>query len=461
LSTFTTNPRNKTWETVKNALGETVESDDPGTSGGGDATTSLVVTQTFDAAGDVLMIARNGGNGAVTSSFTYDALGRKTSQNDSDSGTSSFSYNAAGDVIGQTDAKNQTISLSYDALGRKWQRATSNSVDGTNMLDTWTYDTAANGYGQLASESHSASSGTYTAFGRTMIYDSLGRLYQRTSSIAGYVYTETTAYDAYGRALQQQDATTQITTAHYTTHGFVDKQLDTRVAGGTLYELLATNERGQATSERRGGSTNLVTTLSYYANTGRLSTLCTNGNSGTCGLQDLSYGYDLAGNLTTRVHSTSGAKTPAEMLTYDALNRLTVSQLGTLSGSSLINIFATQTMTYDALGNLCNQATTGSVTNISQAYSYAGPAGCANHGTSGSAAAVTAISGTTSATYQYDADGNQTTRSDGRTLSYNVLNQIAKAVLSANVTTFEYRGEYRGRSRISAGRPIRRYVTSR
>jgi len=78
------------------------------------------------------------------------------------------------------------------------------------------------------------------------------------------------------------------------------------------------------------------------------------------------------------------------------------------------------------------------VTNTSQTYTYAGPAGCANHGASGSSARVTAISGTVNQTYQYDADGNQTLRGDGRTLTYNALNQAVKAVLSSNTTTFQY-----------------------
>ena len=456
LSTFTTNPRNKSFETQRNALGEVVESDDPGvvSPGAADAaTTNLKVTQTFDAAGDVLTISRNAGNGAVVTTLTYDLLGRKLTHTDADSGQTSFTYNATGDVLSQTDAKNQVIMLAYDALGRKWQRITSNAGDGNNLIDTWSYDTGANGYGQLASESHSASAGTYTAMSRGFVYDNLGRLSQRTTTIAGSSYTETTAYDSVGRARQQQDASGQVTLLHYTTNGFVDAQTDTHTDGASsvlnsdansasqqlLYELLGTNERGQPINERRGGSASLATTLSYYPDTGRLSQVC---SGASCALQDLAYAYDPLGNLTTRVRNYSGSKNPAEMFTYDALNRLNQTQLGTLSGTAssgnLVNVLATQAQTYDALGNLCSQAMTGSLTNTSQTYSYAGPAGCTNHGSAGSSAAVTAISGTTSATYGYDADGNQITRSDGRNLTYNVLNQIASATLGSNVTKFEY-----------------------
>ena len=49
--------------------------------------------------------------------------------------------------------------------------------------------------------------------------------------------------------------------------------------------------------------------------------MCTNGNAGTCGLQDDQYAYDAVGNV-------------------------------------VINVIGTQTMTYDALGNLCTQGMT-------------------------------------------------------------------------------------------------------
>lgn len=458
LNTFATNPRGKTFETIKDELGEVTQTNDPDQAAGGDTTTNLTVTRTFDATGNLIKISRDAGHGPVTSTFVYDDLGRKLSQLDTDSGAASFTYNGAGDLVTQvtqTGALSQTITLSYDAMGRKWQRTTSGAHDGNDLTDTWTYDTATNGYGQLGIENHSGTAAT--SMSRVYSYDALGRMYQRTTTIGATPYVETTAYDSLGRPRQQQDATGHITLLHYTAHGFVDAQTDTHTDGPVstinsdanattqhiLYELLGTNERGQPTSERRGGTANLVTTLGYDANTGRLTQVCSGVN---CGLQDHAYGYDLAGNLTTRVRNYSGTKNPAEMFTYDALNRLTQTQLGTLSGTvasgSLVTIQATQTQTYDSLGNLCTQAATfapGAGTNTSQTYTYAGPAGCANYGTIGSAAAVTAISGTANSTYTYDADGNQLKRSsDGRTLTYNVLNQIAKATLGSSVTTFEY-----------------------
>ncbi|MFT3792940.1 MAG: FG-GAP-like repeat-containing protein [Rudaea sp.] len=454
LSTFVTNARGYSWETIVNPMGEAVQTLDPGTVNG-DTATNLTVTQSYDAMGDVLAITRNAGNGTVTSSFTWDDLGRKLTQTDADSGTTTFTYNAAGDVLTQTDAKGQTIARSYDALGRKWQRvATGTGADWSGTItDAWSYDTQSHGYGQLATETHVGTGDQNLT--RTFTYDGYGRLYQRQHVLSGSgTYTETTALDGYGRPKQQQDATGQITTTHYTTKGFADRQNDTRLTtaaqsqtidaglGGRLYELLQTNERGQPVSEKRGGSTHLQTSLSYYAKDGRLKGVYTNG-SGTTALQDDQYAYDAVGNVTARLKNASSGKSPVEQLTYDGLNRLKQAQLGAWSGAidsgSVINVIGTQAMTYDALGNLCTQVMTGTgVDNTTQTYTYPGPAGCANHGTSGSAARVTQITGTVNQTYQYDSNGNQTTRSDGRTLTYNALNQAVKAQLGGDTTTFQY-----------------------
>ncbi|MFT3792946.1 MAG: RHS repeat-associated core domain-containing protein [Rudaea sp.] len=332
--------------------------------------------------------------------------------------------------------------------------ATGTGADWSGTItDSWSYDTQSHGYGQLATETHVGTGDQNLT--RTFTYDGYGRLYQRQHVLSGSgTYTETTALDGYGRPKQQQDATGQITTTHYTTKGFADRQNDTRLTtaaqsqtidagiGGRLYELLQTNERGQPVSEKRGGSTHLQTSLGYYAKDGRLKSVCTNG-TGTCALQDDQYAYDAVGNVTARLKNASSGKSPVEQLTYDGLNRLKQAQLGAWSGAidsgNIINVIGTQAMTYDALGNLCTQVMTGTgVDNTTQTYTYPGPAGCANHGSSGSAARVTQITGTVNQTYQYDTDGNQTTRSDGRTLTYNALNQAVKAVLGGDTTTFQY-----------------------
>src|SRR5258708_35800419 len=151
-----------------------------------DTGAGLLVINKHNAAGDLLAVTRNAGNGNVVTTVKYDSLGRKTSISDPDAGTTSFTYNAAGDVLTQKDAKNQTVTQFYDAMGRRWKRTTSGAVDGNNLTDQWTYDTA--GLGLLASETRTP---TNTAtYGRTFSYDVYGRLYQRSTPFARHSYLE-------------------------------------------------------------------------------------------------------------------------------------------------------------------------------------------------------------------------------------------------------------------------------
>jgi RHS repeat-associated protein len=428
LVTTTSSPRNASfiWSQTINALGEVISTQDPTVTG--DTTVGLTVTTTYYAAGDVHTIQRDAGSGTITSSFAYDELGRKTSQSDPDSGNTSFTYNAAGDVISQFDQKGQTITVSYDALGRKWQRATSNAADGNNLTDTWTYDTSANGYGQLASESRSATSSAAIAFSRSVVYDAYGRLRTRTTTIGITAYTESTAYDANGRVLAQQDASGYKVTPAYSANGYTQTLTDSRI--GTLYQLLTTTARGQVASDQRGGSTTLQSELTYYANTGRLSTVCS-GASGTCNLQDLAYSFDAAGDLSMRTRAFHGAST-AEAFTYDALNRVTLAQLVKISGS-VVTPYPTLTLTYDKLGNICTKTP---INSSAITYTYAGLAGC-THNSLGSPHAVIFANSTS---YGYDADGNQINNGNfpgARAISYNALNQVTQSTDGITVT-FQY-----------------------
>lgn len=432
LTSTASNPRNASWiasQTV-NALGEVVQTIDPsdtsktGTGGTGIAATGMTVTMTYEPAGNVSTIVRDGGSGTITSSFAYDIYGRKTSQVDPDTGSSFFTYNGAGELTQQQDNEGQIINLSYDAMGRKWQRATASAHDGNDITDNWNFDTASNGYGQLASEARSSSA--TLAFKRTLSYDVYGRLSKRVTKIGANTYGESTAYDSIGRMKSQQDASGYSVASTYTANGYVSQLTDSRF--GTLYELLTTTKRGQVASDRRGGSSSLLSTLTYNDQTGRLNTVCSGTSS--CNLQDLQYLFDYAGNLTARTRAYHGAQT-AETFTYDALNRLLNAQLVKITGS-VPSPIPTLTLTYDKLGNICTKTP---ISSLTVTYQYAGLAGC-THFSGGSPHAVI-YANTTG--YGYDGAGNQTTSDTGRAISYNAFNQVTRSVENdVVVVSFQY-----------------------
>ncbi|HET8941110.1 MAG TPA: RHS repeat-associated core domain-containing protein, partial [Rudaea sp.] len=289
----------------------------------------------------------------------------------------------------------------------------------TAASPTWTFDIAAHGYGMLAGESRASTSGA--TFSRSQSYDGYGRPDTRSTSIAGNAYSEVSAYDGYGRPMSRQDASGYTLTTNYTSNGYLSDLTDSRV--GALYQVHTMTARGQVDSDTRGNTPALNSTAVFDAQTGRISSICSGTN---CALQDASYLFDKAGNLTQRERATHAAPT-IEAFTNDALNRLTLAQLTQVQGVTQGTPITTASLSYDLLGNVCTKNGT--------AYHYSGYAGCTNHGSAGTPQAVKQV-GTT--TYQYDSDGNQTTSNSGRTLVYNALNQLATASTGTAQTAFQY-----------------------
>ncbi|MBS0566440.1 MAG: hypothetical protein JSS59_03360, partial [Proteobacteria bacterium] len=117
--------------------------------------------------------------------------------------------------------------------------------------------------------------------------------------------------------------------------------------------------------------------------------------------------------MAARTRAVHGATTSKSFI-YDALNRLNSAGLVKINGAVPSTIPMLR-LSYDMLGNLCTKSplSGGTVT-----YQYAGPAGCAQHGSLGSPHAAIFVGGIA---YGYDTDGNQTS-GNGRAIAYNALN---------------------------------------
>jgi YD repeat-containing protein len=163
LAATETNALNQTRTVTKNSQGQVVSVKD-----------ALGQTMLFayDAFGNLIQTTDSQTN-IVTA--TYDVRGRKIASSDPDLGAWTYAYDTLGELTGQTDAKSQTTALSYDKLGRLVQRVEA------DMTSVWTYDTAANGIGKLASSGITAGSGN--GFARNVSYDSLGRPVQVASMV--------------------------------------------------------------------------------------------------------------------------------------------------------------------------------------------------------------------------------------------------------------------------------------
>ena len=138
LEQTTTNELNQSQIRLSNGIGQMISSTDP------------MLTAVNYRYAPFNNLERTEINGIVTS-INYDVLGRKLSIVDPDMGTQSFAYNVLGQAYRETDALGQQTKTEFDRLGRQIKRIDNATASGAgSRTHSWVYDTATNGFGQLA-----------------------------------------------------------------------------------------------------------------------------------------------------------------------------------------------------------------------------------------------------------------------------------------------------------------------
>jgi RHS repeat-associated protein len=382
-----TNALNQTRTVTKNSQGKVVSVTDA---------SGKTMLFAYDAFGNLIQTTD-----ALTNivTATYDIRGRKIGSSDPDLGAWHYTYDALGEVTTQTDAKGQLVSITYDKLGRMVQRIE------PDMTSVWTYDTAPNGIGKLASASITAGPGS--GFARSMSYDALGRPVQVATTIDGATYTMGAAYDVNSRLTQVSYPSGFTAKYAYNNLGYANQLLD--AATGQVHWTANAMDAEQHILQQTAGN-GLVTTRGFSATTGRLNSIATgSGNA----VQNVAYTYDLLGNPLSRSDANTNL---SETFTYDTLNRLT-SSVVSLSPTPLAKTFA-----YNAIGNLLSKSDVGT-------YSYP-PAGSPQPH-----AVMNVSGGVISATFTYDQNGNQTSGL-GRSIVYTSYNKPASITQGARTISF-------------------------
>lgn len=265
----------------------------------------------------------------------------------------------------------------YDYEGRIVQTVEKNHLAGISRTSN-KYDFSGNVLTTV--EAHEIASQT-NILKTEMIYDRRGRLLSERSTLNGGVSAETRyAYDGLGRLIGQT------------------------TGGGKLSTSLSFNLQGWQTGQDNmfGNESLFSSRLRYYDQ--------------EMGTTTPSY----TGNISewTWQHADGDENTYA--FTYDALTRLTDTkqyQNGTMN-----NKFVEKGITYDRNGNIMTlQRTADEATNDNLSYTYTGNR-------------LSALSGTTSGTYTYDANGNMTHDGiNGLDVSYNKLNLIEKVECNGGI----------------------------
>jgi RHS repeat-associated protein/uncharacterized repeat protein (TIGR01451 family) len=446
-----------------------------------DALGKLTTISTFSDAGDLVREDKIHDGRTDTSTYTYDAQGRRTSVTDPLGRVIRGTYDAKGNLTSVTDAMSNVSAITYgdfanpltitDASGAVTALAYDDKgnlasvADAMGKLTKYAYDDRGN---RTSTTDRLGAATTYT-------FDDKGRVLTQTNTDGGVIRN---AYDAQGRVATRTDAAGMITTYAYNVQGAVVST--TTLLGTTTYDYDVNgrllNETdvlgkttgygydaiGQLTSKRnklghvssfaydRNGQllteTNAagnVTTYTYDG-IGQLATVADPLNRKT------TYSYDNGGRVVGVIAANGGVTRYTyngndEVLTEtDALNRRSTStydQLGhILSTTDALN--ATTRNTYDALGRLTS--TTDPLNRISRTEYDAESRVLASVDPAGART-----------TYTYDAMGRQksVTDSTGRTTSstYDPAGRLTSTKDNMNRTsTYEYDTFGRMLSSISA-----------
>jgi RHS repeat-associated protein len=330
----------------------------------------LTTIDTFDDRGDVIREDRIGDGRTITSTYTYDALGRLLSATDPLGNTTSRTYDENGHVLTSTDFAGNTTRFTYTPEGLVQSQI---QPDGTTV-SFLTYDTRGN----VVTERRADGSEIH----RT--YDAQGRIASKTDASGR---TLTYAYDAMGHLASITDPLGKVSRVSIDADGLVTSISDP--LGGTTSmsydadgKLLAITDVLGNTSRYTYDAYDNVTSVTdpfgavetnVYDNAGRLISHVHRTGETTA------YAYDADGHLISKT-------LPGNDVTSFSYN-----SFGSMASAT--NSSARLTFDYDDAGNLRTITSSGTPTSpqpsVTHSYTYdpagqrrsvSGPAGTVRYG---------------------------------------------------------------------------------
>ena len=389
-----TDPRSNTVTKVGDLTGKTRQVTDPAPGG--------TTAYTFDSFGNLVMVVDAIG---ATSTYAYNIRGVKTTSTDADTGSWTFTPDSLNELVSQTDAKGQTTTFTFDPLGRLTARVEPESSTATQF----NYGTSSTAHNIGHLQSVTKPDGYAEVYG----YDSFGRPLTTKYTEDGADYQFDFAYNINGTL----DTLTYPTSTAgvrwilqyvYDSFGYLHKTQDSGT-GAAFWVLTSANDSSLPTNELLGNGVQVVS--GYTPQTNELISRTEGPGGNLTSLQNLSYTWDLAGNLQQRQDLRQNL---TEAFVNDPLNRLTSS---TLNGTTNL------TVGYDAAGNIGSKSDVGT-------YTY------------GDAAHKHAVTRAGSWTMSYDANGNVISRAGGSIswYSFNLPNQIN---YNGSSSQFNYNAEHK------------------
>jgi RHS repeat-associated protein len=413
----------------------------------------------YTPAGKLATITDAAGN---SWSYKYDLVGDEVSETDPDAGTTTSTYDPAGQLMSVTDARGKAISYTYDADGRKtaeYDTTGGAGQTGSDELASWTYDTLAKG--QLTSSTSYVGGTGGSAYTQQVLgYNGYGLptgeetiIPSAQGALAG-TYASTYTYDNIGQLTKYTDGAAGGLPAETVGYGYDNVGDPTSVTGTWAYvDSLSYNELGQPLEYQFGSSSEPAQLNdSYDEATNQLSEAQTSVGTSPTIVDDTKYSYDDVGNVKAEADVPSGGPADVQCFQYDYLGRLT--QAWAQGGSGCASTPSAsaeggaapywESYSYDVAGNLTSQTSTtpsGAVTSTTDAYPAAGsaqPHAVQTQQTS------SAVYGTQTTSFGYDADGDTTSiTAPGSTqnLSWNDQGQLSSVTttgLNAGTSSYIY-----------------------
>lgn len=382
-----------------------------------------------------------------TWSWTYDMLGNQLTAHDPDAGTTTNTYDAANQLMTATDARSKQVSYTYDGDGRKTAEydTTGGALENTaDQLASWTWDTLAKG--QLTSSTAFSGGASYTeavtGYNSFELPSGTQTVIPAAQGALAGTYSQQDSYAPDGALTSYSDSAAGGLPAETVTTGYDSAGEANSLAGTNTYvDTLSYTNLGEPLQYTMGTSGQPVyITDSYDAQTRRLTEQKTQTGTAQSTVDDLNYGYDNFGNVTSEADTPAAGATDVQCFQYDYLGRLvqawaqgSTGCAGTPSASAeggaapYWNAYA-----YNTVGNLTgitSTTPTGAVTTTTDGYPAAGAA--RPHAISTSQ--VTGSSGSTNGSYGYDASGHLATitaTAQNEALTWNDAGQLTQTAIT-------------------------------
>ncbi len=466
LAVDETGKKHQTWT---DALGRTIEVDEPDSSG----SLTIGTCHAYDALDNLTQTVQ----GSQTRTYTYDALSRKTSEVTPEAGTTNFYFTTSGGALcsgnprspcRRIDARGITTTYNYDGMNRLISKTYSDSTptvnfyyDESSVTVAGTVYTLTNTKGRLSHTS--AASGTAIT---VHSYDKMGRqqdLWQCTpyNCSSTSIWNAHYAYDLAGDTTSWQHPAGEIITQTISNARRITQitsSLNDSTHPGTLAQNIKYAPRG-VVSQLQNGCTGTGCTQEQetydYNNRYELARIqlgtSSSNNANSCLVHNFYSGVAnptscsipsqaSTGNTRQEVghyflDNSNSALSHAASYTYDAMNRLATSAA---TGSTTYNL----AFSYDRYGNMTcvtNGQTNGPCPNYSfntstnqisnGGYSYDASGNLTADGT-----------GTGSHTYQWDAENHLKSIDSGSTATYtyNALGWRIEKIVAGTYTEYAY-----------------------